>query len=120
MGVTATLSSCVVKLPRPIIRPLAPVVETRLLIPRSGFEPLTALGNSRSGTIVVLDLFFTSRGLIIGRSYTGKNGPHLSLENKYAVWQEIEVAVRAQAELGVIGISREEAVWIRERAAFNR
>ena len=54
--------------------------------------------------------------------YTGKEMGHIfSLENKYAVWQEIEVlACEAQAELGVIGISREEAAWIREHAAFNR
>ena len=54
--------------------------------------------------------------------YTGKEMGHIfSLENTYAVWQEIEVlACEAQAELGVIGISREEAAWIREHAAFNR
>ena len=32
------------------------------------------------------------------------------LENKYAIWQEIEVlACEAQAELGKIGITKEEA-----------
>ena len=43
------------------------------------------------------------------------------LENKYAIWQEIEVlACEAQAELGAIGITREEAAWIREHAAFDK
>ena len=44
-----------------------------------------------------------------------------SLENKYAVWQEIEVlACEAQAELGQCGITKEDAVWIREHAGFDR
>ncbi len=43
------------------------------------------------------------------------------LENKYAIWQEIEVlACEAQAELGAIGITREEAAWIREHATFDK
>ncbi len=43
------------------------------------------------------------------------------LENKYAIWQEIEVlACEAQAELGTIGITHEEADWIRTHAAFNK
>ncbi|GAB4277698.1 MAG: adenylosuccinate lyase [Coriobacteriia bacterium] len=43
-----------------------------------------------------------------------------SLENKYEVWKEIEVlACEAQAELGEIGITREEAALIRERASFS-
>ena len=54
--------------------------------------------------------------------YTGKEMGHIfSLENKYAIWQEIEVlACEAQAELGTIGITREEAAWIRAHANFNR
>lgn len=44
-----------------------------------------------------------------------------SLENKYAVWQEIEVlACEAQAELGRCGITKEDAAWIREHAGFDR
>ncbi|MDO4797078.1 MAG: adenylosuccinate lyase [Coriobacteriales bacterium] len=54
--------------------------------------------------------------------YTRPEMGHIfSLENKYAVWQEIEVlACEAHAEMGQIGITREEAAWIREHAAFNR
>ena len=54
--------------------------------------------------------------------YTRPEMGHIfSLENKYAVWQEIEVlACEAQAELGKSGITREEAAWIRAHAAFNR
>ncbi len=42
--------------------------------------------------------------------YTRPEMGHIfSLENKYAIWQEIEVlACEAQAELGKIGISKEE------------
>ena len=44
-----------------------------------------------------------------------------SLENKYAIWQEIEVlACEAQAELGQCGITKEDAAYIREHAAFDR
>jgi len=43
-----------------------------------------------------------------------------SLENKYALWQEIEVlAVEAFAELGHVGVSKEEASWIRAHAGFD-
>jgi adenylosuccinate lyase len=43
--------------------------------------------------------------------YTRPEMGHIfSLENKYAIWQEIEVlACEAQAELGKIGITKEEA-----------
>ncbi len=42
------------------------------------------------------------------------------LENKFAIWKEIEVlACEAQAELGRIGITPEEAAHIREHAAFE-
>ena len=54
--------------------------------------------------------------------YTRPEMGHIfSLENKYAVWQEIEVlACEAQAELGQIGIQHEEAAWIRDHAAFDK
>lgn len=54
--------------------------------------------------------------------YTRPEMGHIfSLENKYAIWQEIEVlACEAQAELGACGITKEEAAWIREHAAFNK
>ena len=54
--------------------------------------------------------------------YTRPEMGHIfSLENKYAIWQEIEVlACEAHAEMGVIGITREEAAWIRAHASFNR
>ena len=54
--------------------------------------------------------------------YTRPEMGHIfSLENKYAIWQEIEVlACEAHAEMGVIGITREEAAWIRDHARFDR
>lgn len=54
--------------------------------------------------------------------YTRPEMGHIfSLENKYAIWQEIEVlACEAHAEMGKIGITREEAAWIREHARFNK
>lgn len=54
--------------------------------------------------------------------YTRPEMGHIfSLENKYAIWQEIEVlACEAHAEMGKIGITREEAAWIREHAKFNK
>ncbi|AEB06164.1 Adenylosuccinate lyase [Coriobacterium glomerans PW2] len=57
---------------------------------------------------------------MIDRYTRPEMGAVFSLENKYAIWQEIEVlACEAQAELGVIGITRREAAWIREHAAFS-
>ncbi len=42
------------------------------------------------------------------------------LENKFAIWREIEVlACEAQAQLGEAGITREEAAHIRAAAAFS-
>jgi len=42
------------------------------------------------------------------------------LENKFAIWKEIEIlACEAQAELGEIGITAEEAAVIRDRAVFS-
>ncbi|MBP3893645.1 MAG: adenylosuccinate lyase [Atopobiaceae bacterium] len=54
--------------------------------------------------------------------YTRPEMGHIfSLENKYAIWQEIEVlACEAHAEMGKIGITREEAQWIRDHATFNK
>ena len=54
--------------------------------------------------------------------YTRPEMGHIfSLENKYAIWQEIEVlACEAHAQMGQIGITKDEAAWIREHAAFDR
>lgn len=54
--------------------------------------------------------------------YTRPEMGHIfSLQNKYAIWQKIEVlACEAHAELGEIGITREEASWIREHASFDK
>jgi adenylosuccinate lyase len=53
--------------------------------------------------------------------YTRPQMGHIfSLENKYAIWQQVEVtACEAQAELGQIGITHEEAAWIRAHAGFT-
>lgn len=54
--------------------------------------------------------------------YTRPEMGHIfSLENKYAIWQEIEVlACEAHAKIGESGITTEEAAWIRDHAAFDR
>lgn len=54
--------------------------------------------------------------------YTRPEMGHIfSLENKYAIWQEIEVlACEAQAELGKIGISKDEAQWIATMPTLRR
>lgn len=54
--------------------------------------------------------------------YTRPEMGHIfSLENKYAIWQEIEVlACEAHAQMGKIGITQEEAAWIRSHASFNK
>lgn len=42
------------------------------------------------------------------------------LQNKFEIWKEIEIlACEAQAELGQIGITKEEAAWIRAHADFT-
>ncbi len=53
--------------------------------------------------------------------YTRPEMGHIfSLENKYAIWQEIEVlACEAHAKLGESGITEEEAAWIRAHAGFD-
>ncbi len=58
---------------------------------------------------------------MIDRYTRPEMGKIFSLENKYAIWQEIEIlACEAHAEMGQIGITREEAAWIREHASFDR
>ena len=58
---------------------------------------------------------------MIDRYTRAEMGHIFSLENKYAIWQEIEVlACEAQAELGQAGITAEDAAWIRAHAAFDR
>ncbi|MDU5892973.1 MAG: adenylosuccinate lyase, partial [Atopobium minutum] len=54
--------------------------------------------------------------------YTHPEMGHVfTLENKYRIWQEIEVlACEAHAELGESGITRQEAEWIRNHAKFNK
>jgi adenylosuccinate lyase len=57
---------------------------------------------------------------MIDRYTRPEMGAIWSLENKFEIWKEIEVlATEAQAELGQIGVTREEAALIRERAAFS-
>lgn len=57
---------------------------------------------------------------MIDRYTRPEMGNIFSLENKYRIWQEIEVlACEAHAELGESGISREEAAWIRAHADFT-
>jgi adenylosuccinate lyase len=54
---------------------------------------------------------------VIERYTRPKMGSIWELENKFKIWQEIEVlACEAQAELGQCGITKEEAAWIREHA----
>ena len=50
--------------------------------------------------------------------YTRPEMGHIwTLQNKFDIWQEIEVlACEAQAELGQTGITKEEAKWIRDHA----
>ncbi len=57
---------------------------------------------------------------MIERYTRPKMGAIWSPENKFTIWQEIEVlACEAQAELGQAGITKEEAAWIREHAGFT-
>ena len=58
---------------------------------------------------------------MIDRYTRPEMGAIWELENKYAIWQKVEVAAcEAQAELGKIGITKEEAAWISEHDAFNK
>ncbi len=57
---------------------------------------------------------------MIDRYTREKMGFIWELENKYAIWKEIEIlACEAQAELGHIGITKDEAAWIRAHADFD-
>lgn len=57
---------------------------------------------------------------MIDRYTRPEMGNIFELANKYAIWQEIEVlACEAQAELGAIGITPEEAAYIRAHASFD-
>ena len=57
---------------------------------------------------------------MIGRYTRPAMGHIWELENKFAIWQEIEIlACEAQAELGQIGITKEEAAYIREHSNFT-
>ncbi|MDD6651555.1 MAG: adenylosuccinate lyase [Eggerthellales bacterium] len=57
---------------------------------------------------------------MIGRYTRPEMGRIWEMENKFAIWQEIEIlACEAQAELGQIGITKEEAAYIREHANFT-
>ena len=57
---------------------------------------------------------------MINRYTRPEMGNIFTLQNKFAVWKEIEVlACEAQAELGAAGITREEAAWIRGHADFT-
>jgi adenylosuccinate lyase len=53
--------------------------------------------------------------------YTRKEmGDIFSAHNKFSLWMEIEVlACEAQAQLGAIGITAEDAAWIRAHAGFE-
>jgi adenylosuccinate lyase len=60
------------------------------------------------------------RTRMIERYTRPEMGNIFSLENKYRIWQEIEVlACEAQAILGASGITAEEAAYIREHAGFD-
>jgi adenylosuccinate lyase len=60
------------------------------------------------------------RTRMIERYTRPEMGNIFSLENKYRIWQEIEVlACEAQAILGASGITVEEAAYIREHAGFD-
>lgn len=57
---------------------------------------------------------------MISRYTLPEMGHIWDFQNKFDIWREIEVlACEAQAELGAIGITAEEAQWIREHAAAD-
>lgn len=57
---------------------------------------------------------------MIGRYTRPEMGAIWALQNKFSIWMEIEIlACEAQAELGVSGITKEEAAWIRKHADFT-
>lgn len=58
--------------------------------------------------------------LMIDRYTLPEMGRIWDFQNKFDIWREIEVlACEAQAELGTIGITAEEAQWIRDHAAAD-
>ena len=58
--------------------------------------------------------------LMIDRYTLPEMGRIWDFQNKFDIWREIEVlACEAQAELGAIGITAEEAQWIRDHAAAD-
>jgi adenylosuccinate lyase len=61
------------------------------------------------------------KGRTMIERYTRKEmGSIFSLENKFAVWMEIEIlACEALAAQGAVGVTREDAAWIRTHAAFD-
>ena len=57
---------------------------------------------------------------MINRYTRPEMGKIWQLENKFKIWQEIEVlACEAQAELGECGITKQEAAWIRQHANID-
>ncbi len=57
---------------------------------------------------------------MINRYTLPEMGHIWDFQNKFDIWREIEVlACEAQAELGTIGITAEEAQWIRDHAAAD-
>jgi len=57
---------------------------------------------------------------MIGRYTREQMGEIWTNQNKFRIWQEIEVlACEAHAQLGTIGITTEDAAWIREHANFD-
>ena len=57
---------------------------------------------------------------MINRYTRPEMGKIWQLENKFKIWQEIEVlACEAQAELGECGITKQEAEWIRQHANID-
>ena len=57
---------------------------------------------------------------MIGRYTRKEMGAIWEAQNKFSIWQEIEIlACEAQAELGAIGITADEAAWIRNHAGFT-
>lgn len=57
---------------------------------------------------------------MIDRYTRPKMGEIWSPQNKFTIWQEIEIlACEAQAELGQSGITKQEVAWIRKYADFS-
>lgn len=57
---------------------------------------------------------------MIDRYTRPEMGAIWELQNKFDIWKEIEVlACEAQAQIGQIGITKEDAAWIRDHADFT-